>query len=276
MSLREETAYLLKHYSLKADTSRGQHWLVDDEVLADIVSVCDPTRDSWVVEIGCGLGTLTKAMLEKNVQLIGFENDERLAPLLKKLAEVQTDFHLYMKDFLKVAPAEWLSQIDGPKYRVAANIPYYITGSIIEHLMTLPRLPERIVLLMQREVAENIVAEKGNYSKQSLAVHFHGRPMISFIVPATAFWPAPEVQSAILVIDQIHPWEYDVPESEVWRLVTIGFSSRRKKLSNNLAAGLHLEKTAADQLLVKAGIDPEVRAERLTPDQWTQLARSWK
>lgn len=273
MNLREETGYLLKKYHLKADTSRGQHWLVDEEVLADMVDVCDPPKGSWVLEIGCGLGTLTTALLQRGAQVIGFETDERLTVPLKKIVEVQPEFHLFMKDFLKVTPQEWLSLIDTPNYRVAANIPYYITGAIIEYLMSLPRLPERITLLMQREVAENIVAEHGSFSKQSLAVQLYGRPMIQSFVPREAFLPEPEVQSAILVIDQIHPWEYPADEKLVWRYITMVFSSRRKKLSNNLAAGLQVEKKQIDELLKQANIDPGARAERITIDQWIELTQ---
>jgi 16S rRNA (adenine1518-N6/adenine1519-N6)-dimethyltransferase len=130
-----------------------------------------------------------------------------------------------------------------------------------------------IVVLIQKEVAERIVAAPGDYSKLSLSIQLYGKPRIAFLVPRTAFHPIPEVDSAVLVIEDIHQWEYSVAEREVWRLITFGFSARRKKLVNNLMAGLQLSRESASDLLKKADIPANIRAEDMSIESWLSLAK---
>lgn len=274
MSLNQETKYLIRQYDLRPDTARGQHFLVNDKVLAKIVASGNLTERDCVLEIGCGLGTLTTE-LAKTSRVVGFETDRRLQEPLTKLQVVNKRIKIFFEDVLKADPGkinDYLKLANKEHFKIIANIPYSITGSIMRWLFELSPLPELVVFLIQKEVAEKIVAQPGDHSKQSLGVQFYGQPKIIDLVSAASFWPVPEVDSAILVIDKIHPWNYATAEKLTWQIIRIGFSSKRKKLVNNLASGLKREKADMLQVLEQCQIDHNARAEDLTKENWLELA----
>ena len=270
MSLLEETKYLAKKYRLRPDTDRGQNFLISETVLDAIVAAASVTASETVLEIGTGLGTLTKALATQAAKVITVESDRRLESFLKQLSKQHSNIHLLLNDITKVKFSD-ISEELGPRYSVVANIPYYITGKIVEQLLTWEVVPQSIVLLVQLEVAKKYCAVAGDMSKQSLAAQFYSQPEIIEKVPAKSFWPVPAVDSAILRLNNVHSWDYEAPEKEVWQLIRIGFSSKRKKLVNNLASGLQITKTEAEKLLSATGVDVNVRAEDLSKEEWVTL-----
>jgi len=178
---------------------------------------------------------------------------------------------LISADILDLSPSEI---IDRPDYLVVANIPYYITSAIIRHLLESERKPRRIVLTIQTEVADRICAQPGDMSLLALSVQVYGQPRLAGRIPAEAFFPAPTVDSAVLVID-IYP-EPLIPSASLkifFQLIKAGFAQKRKTLRNSLSAGLHIAPAESASLLAQAGIDPMRRAETLSIPEWERLTR---
>lgn len=279
MSLLEETQQLAHRYRLRPDTDRGQNFLIDDRVLFDSIAAAEISDHDTVLEIGCGLGTLTKVLAERARVVVGCESDRRLWALLDTLTQRYTNLTIIKNDFLKVQPEaiyDALGLSPRSDYKVVANIPYYITGKIISQIFSFSHLPTLVVLLVQKEVAQKIIARPGDHSKQSLGVQFYCQPQIVRFVSSRAFWPAPVVDSAVLIMRGLHHWSYSVPEEAVWNLIHLGFSSRRKTLLNNLSAGLHLTKTEVEQWLVACSLSPNIRAQDLDLEQWVELTKKSK
>ncbi|MBN1964782.1 MAG: 16S rRNA (adenine(1518)-N(6)/adenine(1519)-N(6))-dimethyltransferase RsmA, partial [Anaerolineae bacterium] len=158
---------------------------------------------------------------------------------------------------------------------VVANLPYYITSAILRHLLECRPRPERLVVTVQREVAERLIAEPGDMSLLAVSVQFFGRPQIALRLNPAAFWPRPDVESAVVRIDVYGAPPVDVPDEALFfRVVRAGFGQKRKQLRNAISAGLHIAKADADALLGQGGIDPQRRAETLSLDEWAALVRA--
>jgi 16S rRNA (adenine1518-N6/adenine1519-N6)-dimethyltransferase len=175
-------------------------------------------------------------------------------------------------DILELSPRDLIAESD---YIVAANIPYYITSAVIRHLLESDPKPRRIVLTIQKEVAERICAKPGDLSLLALSVQVYGKPAIVSRIPAEAFFPAPKVDSAVLTID-IYPAPQIPAEAlpTFFKLIKAGFSQKRKTLRNSLSSGLHIPTSASEELLKKANIDPMRRAETLSIAEWLQLCET--
>ncbi|MFZ5878522.1 MAG: 16S rRNA (adenine(1518)-N(6)/adenine(1519)-N(6))-dimethyltransferase RsmA [Chloroflexota bacterium] len=262
---------LLKRHGLRADKRLGQNFLEDAEALESITRAADIRPDDTVLEIGPGLGSLTRRLAVSAKQVVAVELDPNLLPPLKAVLRPHANVRVIQADILDLAPEEL---VDQPGYLVAANIPYYITSAIIRHLLESGRKPRRIVLTIQKEVAERICAKPGDLSLLALSVQVYGQPRIASKIPAAAFFPAPSVDSAVLVIE-IYP-EPLIPAQlleSFFRLIKAGFSQKRKTLRNSLSAGLHIAPAQTESMLREAGIDPMRRAETLSIAEWQTLAR---
>jgi 16S rRNA (adenine1518-N6/adenine1519-N6)-dimethyltransferase len=202
--------------------------------------------------------------------VIAVELDEKLIPPLKTVLAPYQNVHMIQGDILKLAPNDLIAEND---YLVVANIPYYITSVVIRHLLESEPKPRRIVLTIQKEVAQRICARPGDMSLLALSVQVYGAPRIAAQIPAEAFFPAPKVDSAVLVVD-IYPTPLIKEEllGKFFRLVKAGFSQKRKTLRNSLSSGLHISPTHAAELLTRANIDPQRRAETLGIDEWQRLS----
>ncbi len=267
--------YVMQKWNIRPDTEQGQHFLVDDTILQRIITASQLNKKQHVLEVGPGIGTLTSLLAETAERVAAVEIDPQFKPLLEAFVAVNTNVQLLFADILKVPFETVRAALDlrsGSGYKVIANIPYYLTSRFFATVLKYQELPTMIVVLIQKEVAERIVAQPGDHSKLSLSIQLYGAPRIAFQVPRTAFSPIPEVDSAVLVIEDIHQWSYAVPERKVWQLITFGFSSRRKKLVNNLMAGMHISRDAALDILKKAGIEPNIRAEDMSIESWLRLA----
>jgi 16S rRNA (adenine1518-N6/adenine1519-N6)-dimethyltransferase len=261
---------LLQRYGLYPKKSLGQNFLVDQDVLLKIVAAADLGKNDTVLEIGPGLGALTRHLADAAGRVVAVELDDRLIPILRDELRDVPNVQVLHADILAVAPGELV----GEPYIVVANLPYYITAAILRHLVeSLPR-PTRMVLTVQREVAERLTAKPGDLSLLAVSVQVYGDVSQVAQIRAGSFYPRPEVDSAVIRIDVYpRPLFCPVDEDHFFRVLKAGFALRRKQLRNSLSAGLRLDKARVEGALQTAGIDPRRRAETLAIVEWIALAR---
>jgi 16S rRNA (adenine1518-N6/adenine1519-N6)-dimethyltransferase len=263
---------LLRRYHLRAHKGLGQNFLQDPMALEAIVAAAEIQATDTVLEIGPGLGSLTRYLAVSAREVIAVELDEKLIPPLKTVLSPYQNVQVIQGDILKLSPQDLIAEND---YLVVANIPYYITSAVIRHLLESESKPRRIVLTIQKEVAGRICARPGDMSLLALSVQVYGSPRLAAHIPAEAFFPAPKVDSAVLVVD-IYPTPLIKQDllSVFFKLVKAGFSQKRKTLRNSLSSGLHISPTQAAELLSRTDIDPQRRAETLSLDEWERLAET--
>jgi 16S rRNA (adenine1518-N6/adenine1519-N6)-dimethyltransferase len=269
--LLAETRRRLRQSDLKARKGLGQHFLIDGGVLGTIIATAALKNDDVVVEVGPGLGVLTKELAQRAGRVIAIELDDGLAALLKKTLKSFPNVSIINGDVLKIAPEEITK---GRGYKVVANLPYYITSPVLRHFLEASVKPRAMVVMVQKEVAEAIAAKPGDMSLLSVSVQFYGEPEIISIVPPDSFYPAPEVSSAVVKIDVYPKPKVDVEEKGFFDTVRAGFSAPRKQIANSLAKGLGREKAEVLPWLQKAQIEPSRRAETLTIEEWAGLWRT--
>ncbi len=274
-SLLMRTKTLLASHDLRARKGLGQHFLVDDGVLGKIAAAAELMPSDTVIEVGPGLGVLTETLALQTGKVIAIELDNHLTDILKAHFCDSNTVTVLNKDVLKVNPADILGK--QTEYKVVANLPYYITSAVIRHFLEASVKPTMMVLMVQKEVANQITAQPGEMSLLSVSVQLYGKPTIVSKVSARCFYPAPEVDSAILKI-MVYPQPKikteDIPS--FFNIVRAGFSANRKQLTNSLANGLKIPKSDIIPLLSQAGIDPHRRAETLTMDEWGVLYKVFK
>ncbi len=263
---------LLRRYHLHAHKGLGQNFLQDPMALEAIVTAAEIQAKDTVLEIGPGLGSLTRYLAVSAREVITVELDEKLIPPLKAVLSPYQNVQVIHGDILKLSPQDLIAEND---YLVVANIPYYITSAVIRHLLESESKPRRIVLTIQKEVAGRICARPGDMSLLALSVQVYGSPRIAAYIPAEAFFPTPKVDSAVLVVD-IYPTPLIKQEllGVFFKLVKAGFSQKRKTLRNSLSSGLHISPNQAAELLTRLEIDPQRRAETLSIDEWERLAET--
>ena len=278
--LLEQTRSLLRRSGLRVRKGLGQHFLVDEEVLGLIVSAAQLTPADAVMEIGPGLGVLTGELAGRAGRVVAIELDNKLADILRETLASFSNVTIINEDVLKIDPAALLREQfslevgDSLNYKVVANLPYYIASPVLRHFLEASVKPQIMVVMVQKEVADEIVAQPGRMSLMSISVQLYGQPTIIGYVPARCFYPAPEVDSAILRIAVYPEPAVEIADKEsFFTLVRAGFSARRKQMANSLAQGLGVSKAEAVSLLAGANIVPQRRAETLTLEEWAQLWR---
>ena len=262
----------LRAAGLRARHRLSQNFLADVDVLDAILAEAAPRPDRPILEIGPGLGLLTGGLLTAGAAVTAVELDRGLAAFLReRFAESMAAGRLTLiegdaldQDLVRLVP---------PPYDVVANLPYHITSPILHALLGEAPRPGRLVLMVQREVAERIAAPPGKMSYLSVFVQYHARVRVALVVPPEAFEPEPAVESAVIVIE---PFDADdrldvADEDALWRLVQAGFRERRKMLHNVLARQLPVEARRVDAALATAGIDPDRRPQTLAVGEWLQL-----
>ena len=265
--------------NLKNNKSLGQHWLRDREILDAIAFSAEIEDGDFVLEIGPGLGTLTSSLLKfagKNGRVLSIEFDENLAKKLpaqfpgKNLEIINADF----LDFD-------LSKL--PKnYKVAANVPYYITSKIVEKLLTSENKPSVAALLVQKEVAERMAAKAGELSILAIASQIYANAELGQIVEREFFTPPPKVDSQVVILkareqNLIEKFNLEnncqVSEKEFFRIVKAGFAAKRKKISKSLSANLAISKEKSAEILEACEISPDLRAQDLKIEEWFKIAK---
>jgi 16S rRNA (adenine1518-N6/adenine1519-N6)-dimethyltransferase len=296
---------LLDKYNLRPRKGLGQHFLADPHILRKIVEAAELSPDTAVLEIGPGLGTLTRLLARAAGRVVAVELDGAMLGLLREELAYLPNLELVQGDILQLDPVALIRGSKSPNlprptrqpvlagpggrqspdlqslglqspatYIVVANLPYYITSAAIRHLLEAEPPPRRLTLTVQREVAERMVARPGDMSMLAVSVQFYGRPWIVAKIPAGAFVPPPKVDSAVVRIDTYGAPPVQVPDAKAFfRVVRAGFGQKRKQLKNALAAGLRLSPAQVVGAMTRAGVDPHRRAQTLSLDEWASLAR---
>jgi len=276
---------LLTHYNLSAQKSLGQHFLVDAGALRTMLEAAELGKGDFVVEVGPGFGVLTFPVAERAGRVLAIETDKRIIGILKALGSGVPNVDLLPANILRLNSQllhdryrVWSKVKTGrTHYKLVSNLPYYITSPILKQFLETNHRPDLIVVMVQKEVAERIVARPGEMSILAVSIQFFGRPELVRTVPRGSFWPKPEVDSAILKITPYQKLPYDIDDVRLFfRIVKAGFGERRKQLHNSIGGGLNLDDKVARNLLAGAGIDPKDRAQDLALAQWVKLYHHFK
>ena len=268
------TNHILHRFKLCADKKLGQNFLIDEDVVRRIVEAAELSEADTVLEVGPGIGTLTQGLAESGASVVAVELDKRLLPVLATTLDGYDNVRVVNGDILQV---DIMQTVAAPAFKVCANLPYYITTPIIFALLE-KRLPmERLVAMVQKEVAERMAAKPGGreYGALSVAIQYYTEPEIAFIVPPSSFIPAPAVDSAVIVCKRREKPPVEVCDEELFfRVVKAAFSLRRKMISNSLKnMGITSEQCA--KWLQLAGIDGRRRAETLSLQDFAALANTF-
>jgi 16S rRNA (adenine1518-N6/adenine1519-N6)-dimethyltransferase len=265
----------LRDAGLRARHNLSQNFLADVDVLEAILREADPRPGRGVLEIGPGLGFLTGGLLAAGARVVAVELDRGLVAVLRERFAVELDEERLMlvqgdaldQDLVRLVP---------PPYDVVANLPYHITSPVLHRLLGSAPRAERLVLMVQREVAERIAAAPGDLSYLSVFVQYHARARVAFRVPREAFEPAPKVESAVLVLEPFPADDRLDPEAEdrLWRIVQAGFRERRKMLHNVLARQLPILPQQVDAALAATGIARDRRPQTVAVGEWIALAEA--
>lgn len=256
----------------------GQHFLTDARILESIADAAEVTPDDTILEIGPGLGHLTRVLAQRAARVVAVEVDAALVAKLRADFANTTNTVILHGDVLAAEPLEWIAQgggadlVPAPSYKIVANLPYYITTAILRHVLEAPHKPRVIVIMVQRQVAHRIVAQPPHMNLLAVSVQFFAQPRIVRTIAAGAFYPRPQVDSAIVRLDVFaQPPRAVQDPSRFFEIVRAGFGGRRKQLRNALAQGLGLAVPAVVAALTRAQIDPARRAETLSVDEWQAL-----
>lgn len=268
---------ILRNYKLKPNFTYGQNFLVDDLVLQDIVDAAEVSSADKILEIGPGIGNLTRALCDRAGFVLSVEKDPKFLPILKSIKkDFPKNFRFEIADILEYNFQDYftnhLALSTNNFYKVVANIPYFITGKILKMLMTAARKPASITILTQKEVARNIIAQAGDLSVLAISVQLFGQPKLVQIVPAKSFFPAPKVDSAIVKIDLFSEPKFKIAdEKNFFKVVKACFAGKRKQIHNTLVNNLRLDKQRAAKILSELKINPAARPQELSIKQWVEL-----
>ncbi|HEY0757599.1 MAG TPA: 16S rRNA (adenine(1518)-N(6)/adenine(1519)-N(6))-dimethyltransferase RsmA [Ktedonobacteraceae bacterium] len=260
---------LLYAHRMRPNKSFGQNLLVDRAVLQQIVDTAELTESDQVLEVGAGTGVLTRELARVARRVVAVELEKDMLTLLEKMTQAYTNIEIIARNLLYLDPQEIFGE---QRYKLVANLPYYITAPTFRHFLESANPPSLLLVMVQYEVAQRIVAEPGDLSLLGISVQFYGQPRIIARVPARAFYPAPKVDSAILRVDVYEQAPLNPHErASFFHVVHAGFSERRKQIHNSLAHGLHRKDEVIREWLVAAGIEASRRAETLSIEEWLRL-----
>lgn len=257
-----------QYHGIIARKGFSQHWLVDRDVLDAIVAAGEVTRTTNVIEVGAGMGVLTAELARRAGRVVAVELEHDVLRALKDLTKPYKNVEIIKNDVLQVDPAEVFGEAP---YRLIANLPYAITSITLRHFLEGKHPPERMVILIQREVADRILAEPGEMSLLSLSVQFYATPRFVLAVPPRSFLPPPKVNSAVIALDWHPPAADNEIRARVFTIAKLCFSQRRKQLHNTLPGIIHLPAPQVHAWLESAGISPDRRPQTLSLAEWIHL-----
>jgi 16S rRNA (adenine1518-N6/adenine1519-N6)-dimethyltransferase len=263
---------LLAKHGIAPNKAFGQHLLISPRALEAMLAAADLVSADTALEVGAGTGVLTVQLAERARRVVAVELDRNILPVLRETTAGRPNVEILARNLLHVAPEEVFGQ---DPYKLIANLPYYITSLTLRHFLEAANPPRLLAIMVQREVAERIVAEAGGLSLLGLSVQFYGRPRIVAHVPPGAFYPPPKVESAIVRIDvSPHPPLEGATRERFFALARAGFAEKRKQLHNNFTRHLDVSREEALRWLEEAGIAPTRRAQTLALDEWLALTRA--
>ncbi|RLC81076.1 MAG: ribosomal RNA small subunit methyltransferase A [Chloroflexi bacterium] len=265
---------ILREKGIRPRKSLGQNFLVSPRGLRAILEAAELRDSDVVVEIGAGIGTLTVPLAERVGKVIAVEIDRRLVEILEEICAGYPNVLLVQGDVLDFSLRQLLEQGGCPQgpCKAVGNLPYYVTSAILRHFLENTPRPSLMVVTVQKEVAQRMAASPGEMSLLSVSVQFYSKPRIVCHLPAGAFYPPPEVDSAVVKLEVLPEPRLPPEEEQVFfRIVRAGFGERRKTLRNSLSRGLNLPVTQVEEALAAASIDPQRRAESLSVEEWLAL-----
>ena len=276
MSLLKETKFIMDKYHITANKNLGQNFLIDDEAVKQIVEAAAISREDLVIEIGPGLGTLTKELLEKAGKVICIELDKRMLEILEDRFSMYNNFKVINDDVLKVNLKNLIEKEKIEKTKIVANLPYYITTPIIMKLLEDRLDIETITVMIQKEVADRLVTEpgKGDTGAITYSIHYYTEPKRVLEVPNTAFIPAPKVNSTVINLEVLKTPKVEVnSEIKLFNLIKTAFMQKRKTLVNALAnSNKYGSKEQIEKVLEELKLDLKIRPEKLTLEQFAKIA----
>jgi 16S rRNA (adenine1518-N6/adenine1519-N6)-dimethyltransferase len=281
----EDPRALLRRYELYPNRALGQNFLVDRGAPARIAEGAEIEPADTVLEVGAGLGTLTEELCQRARQVKAVETDPKMVTVLRDQLGGFANVEIVQADILELDPATLIEPPAGSgmrlwggqrsDYKVVANLPYYITAAVLRHLLEAAVRPARMVLTVQREVAERMAADPGDMSLLGVSVQFYARPRILFRLKPGAFFPPPAVESAVIRLDLYETPPVPVPDvARFFEVVKAGFAQRRKQLHNTLASSLQLSSAEVSAALREGGIESSRRAETLTLAEWAVVVKA--
>ena len=260
MSNLEEIRNILDKYGIYPKKSLGQNFLIDQNIINKIIIAAQIKEEDDILEIGPGLGLITKELDKYSKTVLAIEKDTLFAKILN-------DFNFKNTKIIEADILEYIKKNDISNYKIIANIPYYLTSNLIRNLLETSNQPKEMYLVMQREVAERMCKEKGNIL--SISVQYYADAKICFNISRNSFWPSPKVDSALIRINPNK--KYEESDKLFFKVVKAGFSSPRKKLINNLSQGLKITKEKLEEIFKDLSISKDIRAENLVVEDWIKL-----
>jgi 16S rRNA (adenine1518-N6/adenine1519-N6)-dimethyltransferase len=263
-------ALLRRHGVMRANKGLGQHLLISRKALDAIIAAAELGPEDHVLEVGAGSGVLTVELARRAQRVIAVEMDRAILPVLREVVAPYSNVEIIPRDLLTVRPEDVFGH---EPYKFVANLPYYITALILRHILEASAHPERLVVMVQREVAERMTAAPGDMSLLAVSAQFYGTPGVVAHVPATAFYPPPKVDSAVVRLDLFsRPSLEGASRDLFFALARAGFAEKRKQLHNSLERNMRLTPEQVSRWLTACGIEPERRAQSLSMDEWLRLA----
>ena len=286
LTSRKAIKALLNRYLVYPSKGLGQNFLIDKSVLKKIIKAAELTKKDVILEIGPGIGNLTRELAHKAKRIIAVEKDPKLARILKETLKEFKNIQIIQGDILKIQDTRYKIQ---DTYKIVANLPFYIAAPVIRKFLQLNNQPRVLVLMVQKEVAQRICASPAKiFASQKLgrarppkmnllaiSVQFYAKPEIISYVSKKSFWPEPKVDSAIIKISKIKNQKSKIATDIFFKVVKAGFSQPRQMLINNLAKKLEIEKEKIKEVLKKNKISPSQRAETLAIKDWVQIAKEF-
>ncbi|MBQ2916941.1 MAG: 16S rRNA (adenine(1518)-N(6)/adenine(1519)-N(6))-dimethyltransferase RsmA [Clostridia bacterium] len=281
MNAYKETRDILKKYNITANKKLGQNFLIDDEVIDGIISAANVNENDLIIEIGPGLGTLTKRLIENSGKVICIELDTRMIEILNDRFKFYKNFEVINQDVLKVDLNKLIDENKGNELKTAkivANLPYYITTPIVMKLLEDSLDIESITVMVQKEVADRLVDVPGGKNSGAITygVNYYTIPEKVIEVPNTAFIPAPEVNSSVIKLKVLEKPSVEVKNEELlFRIIKMAFMQKRKTLLNGLTNGNLASKEEIEEMLINLGFDLRIRGEKLSLEDFAKIADYW-
>lgn len=266
MSSKKAAKTLLDKYQLHPKKGLGQNFLVDKWALKKVIGTARLTKKDIVLEIGPGMGNLTQVIAKKAKKVIAVEKDLKLIPVLREFLKDFKNAEIVQGDVLKIP-------LNLKRYKVVANLPFYLTAPVIRKFLESELKPEEMVLIVQKEVAQRVCAKPPKMSILAVSVQFYAKPEIMNYIPRKSFWPEPKIDSAILKISGIRAWKSKTKRDLFFKVVKAGFSQPRKMLINNLAKKLGIEKEKIKEVFKENHISASQRPETLDIKDWENLSQ---
>ncbi len=274
------TKQIADKYDLQLGRRLGQNFLVNPYVLKEVISAANLEPTDKVLEVGAGIGTLTIALMEQGVFLVTVEYDRKLIPILSKMVDTQNKYKIIAGDILKISDEELRAALGGGNFKIVANLPYEISGAFLKRFLSGGLRPDLMVLMLQKEVGDRLVARPGQMNLLALQAQLYSEVELIKKVSSQSFYPAPQVESVIVrfrvkkesAIRKLINFEEEVI---FWQLAKAGFIHKRKYLLSNLVGCLGKDKDFVKKAFADIELSPEIRAQQLGLEKWLQLAKAW-